>query len=222
MRETVVDNWQLLVVSSVVSFVVCYFNYDAYEMGIFKYYECFRALIAAGFDSSAHTCDSNTFPMWGYGWLLLLSESKPVLLFIHCSRSIGSVLFLLTTVRTAFSLTDFQYNVLKWLVVLSLPWYALNSVLWPHSIAVSLLLISLALLIRAHCSATPEFRLWLLSGLSFGIMLNFRSGLHFFADRSDVDPFAVRPRFDPCENSKNSCLVRADVPDNGSMGHLHE
>jgi hypothetical protein len=175
MGGTMVDNRQLLVVSSALSFVVCYFNYETYEMGIFKYYECFHALIAAGFDSSAHTCDSSTFPMWGYGWLLLLSQSKPVLLFIHCSLSIGSVLFLLTTVRTAFSLTNFQYNLLKWLVVLSLPWYALNSVLWPHTIAVSLLLISLALLIRAHCSATAEFRLWLLSGLSFGIMLNFRS-----------------------------------------------
>lgn len=144
-------------------------------MGIFKYYQCFAALIASGFESTAHTCDSSTFPMWGYGWFLLLSSSKLVLLFLQCLFAIVSALFILTAIRPALRLNAFQFNVLMWLVVLSLPWYALSSVLWPHSVATSLLLTSLGLLIKAQGSESPRLRLWLLSGLSFGIMLNFRS-----------------------------------------------
>ena len=113
--------------------------------------------------------------MWGYGWLLLLSSSKLVLLFLQCLFAVVSALFILTAIRPALRLNAFQFNVLMWLVVLSLPWYALSSVLWPHSVATSLLLTSLGLLIKAQGSESPRLRLWLLSGLSFGIMLNFRS-----------------------------------------------
>ena len=57
------ENWRLVTVFSVLSVVVCYFNYDTRAIGLYKYYECYRALFSAGFDLAAHTCDSNTFPI---------------------------------------------------------------------------------------------------------------------------------------------------------------
>lgn len=174
-RETAVQYRALIIVSVVLSLVVAYFNYDIPAMGIFKYYLCFRDIIGAGFDIGASSCDSHTFPMWGYGWLLLLTDSKPVLLLLQSALSICAVILFLSAVRSAVTLTQLQSRILLWSVALSLPWHALNSVLWPHSVATSLLWIALALLISAVSRPQPAARLWLLSGLCFGLMLNFRS-----------------------------------------------
>ena len=65
-------------------------------------------------------------------------------------------------------------RVLKILVVVSLPWYAFNSLRWPYSIAVALVLVALALLIRGieRKAAVWPFAA---AGVAFGLTLNFRS-----------------------------------------------
>ena len=170
----------VVVCSLLMSMFIAFLNYDLPAMGIFKYYRCFAEFFSAGFAPEAHTCDSRTFPMWGFGWLLWLSSNKIVLLSVQYLLAFGATLMLFSTFRNALELDGFEVGFLRWLVLLSLPWYALHSVLWPHAIATSLLVLSICLIVDAERRSASETRQYFLAGLTFGCMLNFRSDFILF------------------------------------------
>ena len=59
-------------------------NYYARNMhGILRYYEDFKRIILHGFDPNAALHGVPTFPMWGYGWILLITENQLLLLIIQ-------------------------------------------------------------------------------------------------------------------------------------------
>jgi hypothetical protein len=145
--------------------------------GIVGNYVCLKETIAAGFDPTppgAPECVTPTFPMWGYAWLLFVTDSKLALLVGQNLTAIAAVWFFVRTLEREGVLGPVGCRVLKVLVVVSLPWYAFNSLRWPYSIAVALVLIALALLIRG---VERRNAIWpfAAAGAAFGLTLNFRS-----------------------------------------------
>ena len=171
------DRFWPLVALAVVPLVV-FLNYDGLGMqGILPSYVCLKETIASGFDPTppgAPECRTPTFPMWGYGWLMLVTESKLALLVFQNLVAIAAVWFFVRTLEREGVLGATGSRVLKLLIVVSLPWYAFNSLRWPYSIAVALVLVALALLIRG---VNRNAAIWpfAAAGAAFGLTLNFRS-----------------------------------------------
>lgn len=169
------DRWYLLLMAPV-GLSILALNYHAKDMqGLILRYQDFARIILAGFDPAAGRYGAPTFPMWGYGWLLLLSENKAVLLLLQHAFSLWAVWIFLRVLARHQVVPVQALRLLKGLLVISLPWYAFHSLRWPYSIAVSLLLISSAWFVVAFAGDSASWKLLVLSGMLFGLMLNFRS-----------------------------------------------
>ena len=160
-----------------VSALVIHLNYYARTMqeGLLPRYQQFARLISAGFDALAAGGQAPTFPMWGYGWLFVVTENRLGLLVVQSVLALFAVWFLIRHVERQHLLGTQATRALKLLVICSLPWYAFHALRWPYSINVSLTLISLVLFHRAVVSERIETRTLILSGVLFGAALNFRS-----------------------------------------------
>ena len=166
--------WWLLAVA--VAPVVVYLNQDALGMqGIYPDYVCLRHAILAGLDPAADHCPSTTFPMWGYGWLLAVTTSRWVLLLGQCLLAVAAAWSFLLVLERLDVLRGRPLRFAKAVLVVSLPWYVSHALRWPYSEASSLLLGSIALLALAVRRPGVPYRLVALSGLLFGLALNFRS-----------------------------------------------
>jgi hypothetical protein len=156
--------------------VISALNYSALGMdGLLPYYQDYRNVIASGFDLARGTLGHPTFPMWGYGWLLLLTDSKPVLLILQNCLGLLAVWMLFRHLRDRERWTVPAPLLLTVGVLLTVPWFALHSVRWPNSIAASLLLFSILLFVQAlrvRSAVNPRL---IASAICFGMLLNFRS-----------------------------------------------
>lgn len=156
--------------------LIFYYNFYAQSMsGLLVSYQAFADVIKAGFDISATTYYPLTFPLWGYGFLMALTNSNHVtLICIQLSLALFSVWYFIETLSRYHLFTPVYIRLFKLLITVSIPWYAFHTVRWPYSIASSLLVIAFPLLYKA----TQESK-WLtytiLSAITFGLLLNFRS-----------------------------------------------
>jgi len=157
--------------------MVVWLNYYGHALIVlYPYYVDFKAIILSGFDSSQGILASPSFPMWGYGWLLLITENKIALLCLQIILGLLSVWFFLSQVEKNRILPERAIFLLKILLFVSVPWYAFHSIRWPNSIAVSLVILSFAFLLKAFSGKEkPVFSWFLISALFFGLALNFRS-----------------------------------------------
>jgi hypothetical protein len=156
--------------------VVAELNRDALGMqGVLPDYVCFRDAIAAGLDPGANHCPSATFPMWGYGWLLAVTSNESALLLFQVALATAAAWFFVRTLEETGILGSVSARSVKALLVVSVPWYAANGLRWPYSEAASLLLGAFALLVLALARDDARYRLYALSGLLVGLVLNFRS-----------------------------------------------
>lgn len=133
-----------------------------------------------------------TYPMWGYGGILAITTNRTALLVIQASLALTSILLLVHYLQSRSILNTRGVRVLKILILLSVPLYAVHLVLWPNSYAISLGLISLVLLATAldQCNVgqgcldsnapRKSWRIVLVSALCFGLALNFRSDYWLF------------------------------------------
>lgn len=119
-----------------------------------------------------------TFPMWGYGWVLLLTTSKPLLIVLQIAVALCSVWLLMRALESTGLLERWSMALLRVLVIGCLPWYAYNSIDWSQSLATSCLVASVALLIRAPADARLRWRRLAGSAIYFGLNLNFASDLY--------------------------------------------
>jgi hypothetical protein len=119
-----------------------------------------------------------TFPMWGYGWVLLLTTSKPALIALQIAVGLCAVWCLLRALDAIALLDRWSMAVLRVLLIACTPWYAYNSIDWSQSLATSCLIASVALMILAHAAETTRWRLLVLSAVGFGLNLNFASDLY--------------------------------------------
>ena len=141
----------------------------------------FRDRILAGFpvDPVARTYPTPpTFPMWGYGWVLVLTTSKPVLIAIQIAAAAFAAWLFVTTVERIVPPDRRPMLLLRAAILACTPWYVYHSIDWSQSLATSALIVSLALLISAcqpQRARTPRLAA---SAICFGVNLNFASDLY--------------------------------------------
>jgi len=161
--------------------IILFFNFHGQGMsGILPHYRDFKQIILSGFDATAVPGATPTFPMWGYGWVFLLTENKIVILISQNLLAIFSIWFCFRLIEENKYLPTGATTLAKVSMIVAVPWYASNSLLWPYSISNSLILLSLVLFVKAISSEQKITYLLLISGLLFGLALNFRSDYYLF------------------------------------------
>lgn len=156
--------------------VVTWYGWGARGMeGILPNYQDYKSVILAGFDPAAATrLQSPTFPMWGYGWVFLLTENKALILTLQQLLGLVAGLMLVRHVgRTG--MPERAVLAFRVLLLVSVPLYALHALRWPYSIASSLIVISLVLGHRGILGEPSSRPVTVLSGLLFGLAVNFRA-----------------------------------------------
>ena len=161
--------------------MILFLNFHGQGMsGILNNYRGFKQIILSGFDPTAAPGATPTFPMWGYGWVFLLTENKLTILVAQNILAIFSVWFCFRLIAENKYLPSGALTLAKILMIAAVPWYAFHSLLWPYSIANSLLIITLCLFVKAISSEEKATYPILISGLLFGLALNFRSDYYLF------------------------------------------
>lgn len=173
-----VDKYYIILML-IMSVLIIYLNYYGYTMlVIYPYYQDLKHIILSGFDPNAGKIGTPTFPMWGYGWLLILTENKIILIMLQFSLALFGIWY--------FFYQNKKYNIfnlkttfnIKLLLILSVPWYAFHSIRWPYSISISIILISFLIFVAEFFYVGQnkiKYKQILLSGILFGIAINFRS-----------------------------------------------
>lgn len=175
------DRYYILCMIMACPFII-WLNYDATGMqNLYPIYPEFTKIIKAGFDLGVTSIPRSqlTFPMWGYGWFLLLTQNKLLILIIQnlfALSALWSFLYMLEK-RKIFSL--FCLRFIKYIMLISIPWYAFHSLRWPYSIAISLFLYSFLFFYEGFQRDRYWLGLIIFSGIFFGLLLNFRSDYIF-------------------------------------------
>jgi 4-amino-4-deoxy-L-arabinose transferase-like glycosyltransferase len=131
-------------------------------------------IIRHGFDPT-RTADASTvtYPMWGYGWLYLITDTRLALMAGQMLMAvIATVLFVYVLYG---KLSDRGYLLTGFLTAVALPWYCLHATISLYSPAAVLLVSSIALLIEACERRESALLPAAASGVLFGLCLNFRS-----------------------------------------------
>jgi hypothetical protein len=117
-----------------------------------------------------------TFPMWGYGWVLLLTTNKALLITIQTVVALLSASYFFKTIKRLQLLNNWSITFLHLFILFCTPWYAYNSIDWCQSLATSFLIFSLSLFLIA----TQKTSKWLfaLSAICFGLNLNLASDMY--------------------------------------------
>jgi 4-amino-4-deoxy-L-arabinose transferase-like glycosyltransferase len=113
--------------------------------------------------------------MWGYGWLMILTENPLAQLIFQNVLAIFSVGYLIRNLRSIDSFDSDSLLFFKILLILSVPWFAFHSLRWPNSIANSLFILSFTLCLGYFKQKENQIQKIVLSGILFGLALNFRS-----------------------------------------------
>jgi hypothetical protein len=145
-----------------------------------------------------------TFPMWGYGFVLLLTTNKLLLIAIQFAVALFSVWYFLRVVDESGLVNAWSRFWLRVFMVCCLPWYAYHSIDWSQSLATSFLVLSVALLVRAVRSEPVAWRPLCLSAICLGINLNFASDLYLL-------PVALAAAYWWCAGCSRSAAAHAVV-----------
>jgi len=166
-----INFYALLVIETI---LFTWLNWENEMMaGILPYYEDYANYFASGFDAAYDfKTGVDTFPMWGYGWVLLLTKNKFVIILFQ------QLLAIYTIYKTQQFLKELSIpeSTMRWLrlfILLGFSWFIFHTALWPYSISANL----------SKGYYTDKFKYYILSAVLFGIMLNFRSDYlyYFFA-----------------------------------------
>jgi hypothetical protein len=158
-----IDKWYLPLMG-VMSVAVTLLNIRAtHTFHAIEKYLVFRERILHGFattDVVPSYPTPPTFPMWGYGWVLLLTTNKAVLLGLQIVVALFSVWYLLEVLDEYKLLNRWARMFLRVSLVVCIPWYVYHSIEWCHSLAASFFMLSIALLIPvAHGKRVTWWRL---------------------------------------------------------------
>ena len=142
-----------------------------------KYYVYAKALSSFFISNSNILVDGlSTFPIWGYGIVHWLFDSS--ILNILIFQQVLS--FYTIYVLDQFLSKNYKKSLVVWrgMVLLALPYFFFHTQIWPKSISSSLLVIGIIQLIYYLNSQKKSYLIY--SGLSFGILCNFRSDYLYF------------------------------------------
>jgi hypothetical protein len=136
----------------------------------------FRDRILHGFDTEYRLLPP-TFPMWGYGWVLLLTTRTSWLIVLQMTVALFAAWYFVRALAAAGVLNRFSRVLLPIGIVLCAPWFAYHSIVWSQSLATSLLMLSVAMLIAAASGGHAKARLLGMSACCMGLNLNLASDL---------------------------------------------
>jgi hypothetical protein len=166
---------------AVVSVAIALLNFYApHSFHTIEKYVVFKERIVHGFaitDVVPSYPTPPTFPMWGYGWVLLLTTNKAVLISIQIVVALFSASYFFKTIKRSGLLNSWSITFLHLLILFCTPWYAYNSIDWCQSLATSFLILSLSLLM-VSTQRTASKRLLGLSAICFGLNLNLASDMY--------------------------------------------
>jgi hypothetical protein len=111
-----------------------------------------------------------TWPAWGYAWLIALIPSYWLVIVLQSGLGALALLILVRRVRVEMSQ---RRSILIGLCILALPWYNLQTTLYPSAPAGSLALLALLSLDRALTANKPQWAA--LAGTFMGLAQNFRT-----------------------------------------------
>ncbi len=169
--KSFLDRWYIAVMVPVASFVMYCNWYADHNVGGLHYYKHYASLIRTGF-AGEHL---PTFPMWGYGWLMSITQDKLTLLCIEMVFALCTLYWALRIIEQENIFSATVIRALKVGMVVSIPWYAFHALRWPSGIAASLFLVALPLLYRAVIRKQKNWVYLIGSALCFGVLLHFRS-----------------------------------------------
>ena len=178
LRIELFENKLYYILLSIIISIATVLNWDANLMGgILPYYLTFSQYFKNGFNYN-QILDHNvyTWPMWGYGLILLLKYKT---LIIIIQQFLTFLVIIIARVFLKEKLDKKSNTIVSILILSALPWYFSQVSLWPYGISANLLTISLLFL--SIGVEKSKFNYVIISAISFGIMLNFRSDYFYFA-----------------------------------------
>jgi hypothetical protein len=157
--------------------LLCWANFESQQMqGILPNYIDFAHFFREGYSYTFQT-PSTTFPMWGYGLILTTAWPKWLIIVLQQCLNLGFLLYL-DRLWISWGFSKTIQNRFRWAVWLAWPWHLMHSVLWPYSIGA--IGISLAVIFIIQLYRSNQIKWAILSALSFGITLQFRSDYQSF------------------------------------------
>lgn len=143
--------------------------------GILPYYRDFNGYFDSGFSPEfIFTMNNPTFPMWGYGFIFFLTQSKFVLVFLQ--------LLLMTYVVhkwDSYLLKKVKNRIIFRLLILMGACYIMfNIPLWPYSISCSIISLAIYYLFRSHENFSWKSIFY--SAVLLGLAVNLRSDYFYF------------------------------------------
>ena len=169
----------LMILAAAVTTVLNY--YAAHNFHTIEKHLVFRERILHGFATTDVMPDyaiPPTFPMWGYGFVLLLTTNKLLLIALQSAVALLAAWYFLRVVDESGLVDEWSRFWLRLFMIGCLPWYAYHSIDWSQSLATSFLVLSVSLLIRALRREPRAWRQLCASAICLGINLNFASDLY--------------------------------------------
>ncbi len=159
---------------AIAAFAVMGLNFHSRSMsGVFPAYLEFRSLILSGFSP---LLPHPTFPLWGYGWVLALTQNRLVLFVVQMSLAVLCTSYFFRCLEENGTLDIWFLTFLKILVLCSVYWFAFHAVLWPYSLATCLFVFAFLILVKTMSSPTDiPLKPILWSSILYGLSLQFRS-----------------------------------------------
>ena len=148
--------------------------------GIVRYYQDFAAFFQSGFSlSMPFKTGSETFPMWGYGFIFLVTQNKLLIVVFQQLLSLYTIYFVDKSLREIKAFSDNTYLIFRIFALLGISWHILHTSLWPYSVSACSFTLSIFFVLRYFYFKTPKYIYY--SGILLGITLNFRSDYVYFA-----------------------------------------
>lgn len=174
----ILNDYFFVAVLIIVSFSCSLLNFNGKTMhGLVPAYIRFGQLLEQFVGQSTPVPKTGTFPMWGYGLLFVITKSKTLIILFQQLLSVG-VIFFIDKCLKILGWKNFSRIVFRIATIGSVSWFFYNTIIWPYSISSNLLLLSLFLLLLSV--KTQKLKYVILSGVTFGLMLNFRSDYYYF------------------------------------------
>ena len=173
-----VDNY-FSVLLIVVSTMIFFLNYNSDLMGgIVSRYIDYKEIIS-GFDKNIIEASATpTFPMWGYGWVFTITENRFLIFLFQIITANAALLYLLMILKKNELFDSGERKFFQLLILISVPYFAINITLTPYGLAITLFIVSVSFLLKGLHE--DKVRYFFISGALFGLTLNFRSDLLYF------------------------------------------
>lgn len=151
-------------------------NYNSNLMsGILPYYSDFSDFFLNNFEySKPFTSGIYTWPMWGYGLVLLLG-SKLKIIIIQQLVTLFTIVYVRSYLRN--NLDSFIFHVMSLFILFAFPWFLFHVSLWPYSLSANFFTIGILLFVIGY--EIKSMSKFIISAILFGVVLNMRSDYYY-------------------------------------------